>query len=118
MAKSTVRIKHLGIMSTGKFMAVYAFLLSLVEIAVGVVVLLFYMLLGLLFGLGGDRDMLGPLLLMFGGGLITFAVWAVFAVVLMTVSGFIVGAIGAFVFDVGVKLSGGLVLDAEIESKG
>jgi hypothetical protein len=119
MAKSTIKVKHLGIMSTGRFMAVYTFLLSLVQIALGVVMMVFYLIVGLIFGLGsGDSNALGAVLLLFGGSLIGFIITAVLAVVGMTVLGFLIGAIGAFVFNIGVKLSGGLRLDAEIEGKG
>jgi hypothetical protein len=114
MAKSTVKIKHLGIWSTAKFAAVFCFLFST----------LFLLLWGAMFGvmvllmtaigaMGGKDSLIASII---GGGLSfgMFLVAAVGFVILYTIVGFTAGIIGAFVFNLVAKFSGGLSYDAEI----
>ncbi|MBD3388576.1 MAG: hypothetical protein GF416_05860 [Candidatus Altiarchaeales archaeon] len=118
MAKSTIKIKHLGLMSTGKFAAVFSLIYSLVLIAIGVVMGVVYFLLSVLLGLGsGSFDVLAATLMVGGVGLVGFLISAVVGVVSSTIIGFFMGVIVAFVFNVVVKLSGGLAVDAEIEGR-
>ena len=115
MAKSTVKIKHLGLFSTGKFAAVFSFIFSLLLLAVGVVVFILYAVLSLLIGvISGSYEMLASALMITGVSLVTFAVAAVVGVVAYTILGFIVGLLTALAFNIVVKLSGGLSFDADI----
>jgi len=118
MAKSTVNIKHLGLVSTGKFLAVFWFIFSLVILAIFAVVFGFITLLSTLLGLGlGGNDALGGIIVMAGLNLVSFLVMAVVMIIVYPIMGFIFGVIGAFVFNLVVKVSGGLAFDAEIETK-
>jgi len=115
MAKSTVKIKHLGIISTGKFAAIFCFIFSILMLIVwGVIfgcLMLFTMILGI--GFGGSDALIG--MLMAGGfSVVSFLVMAVVLVLFYTIFGFIAGMLGAFAFNMVVKLSGGLSFDAEI----
>jgi hypothetical protein len=115
MAKQTIKVKHLGIVSTGKFASIFAFIFSsLMLIVWGAIfggLMLFSMLLGSAFG--GLKALFG-MLMGAGVGFVGFIVAAVAFVLVYTLFGFIAGMIGAFAFNTVVKLSGGLSFDAEI----
>ena len=115
MAKSTITIKHLGLISTGKFMSIFCFILSMLMLLVyGVifgVIMLIIMVLGL--SLGGKDSLLG--MVMTGGfSLVWFVLMAVVFVVVYTIMGFIMGILTAFAYNIVAKLSGGLSFDAEM----
>jgi hypothetical protein len=115
MAKSTIKVKHLGLISTGKFAAIFAFIFSTLMLIVwGVIfggILLLTTILGV--ALGGAKALLGSVI-SGGFGIVTFLIMAVIFVIMYTIFGFIAGFIGAFAFNAVVKLSGGLSFDAEI----
>jgi len=115
MAKSVVKIKHLGLMSTGKFFAVFWFIFSLIlTVVFGIMfggMALLMTVIGI--GFGGSRALL-PTLMMAGMNLVTFVIMAVILLVVYPIMGFIIGVVGAFAFNVVVKVSGGLAFDAEI----
>jgi len=116
MPKSVVKIKHLGLFSTGKFMAVFSLIISLVILGIGAAMFILYLVFALLAGLlSGSYDVLAGALMVGGVSLVTFIVSAVVGVVAYTLVGFISGVIVAFAFNMVVKLSGGLSYDAEIE---
>jgi hypothetical protein len=118
MAKSTVKIKHLGLVSTGKFLAVFWFIFSLVILAIFAVVFGLITLFSTILGLGfGGSDALGGVIVMAGLNIVSFLVMAVVLIIVYPIMGFIVGVIGAFVFNLVVKVSGGLAFDAEIDNK-
>ncbi|MFH1054507.1 MAG: hypothetical protein V1744_00265 [Candidatus Altiarchaeota archaeon] len=115
MGKSTVKIKHLGLVSTGKFLSVFCLIFSILMLGVWALVFGMFMLFSLVLGLGlGGRDALFGMVLASGFSLVTFLLMAVAFVVIYTVMGFVMGVIMAFVFNLVVKISGGLSLDAEI----
>jgi hypothetical protein len=115
MAKSTVKIKHLGVWSTAKFASIFCFLFSIMFLLVWGAIVGIMLLLSTVLGalMGGTNALIGTLLAS-GFGLVTFLLMAVAFVIIYTIMGFIVGAIGAFVFNIVAKFSGGLSFDAEI----
>jgi len=118
MAKSVVKVKHLGLISTGKFIAVFCFIYMLVVLGIMAVVFGVFMLLSMLLGLGvGGKDALLGLVMAGGFSLATFAFMAVVMIILYPIIGFVAGVILAFVFNTVAKLSGGLSFDAEIDGK-
>lgn len=115
MAKETIKIKHLGLFSTGKFLAVFNFILSLVLLGIGVLASGVFFLFSLLLGLGsGDFGTLAAAITGGALGLFGTLIMAVVAIIFQTIMGFFAGVIIAFCFNVVVKLSGGLSFDADI----
>jgi hypothetical protein len=114
MAKQTIKVKHLGLISTGKFASIFAFIFSsLMLLVTGVMFGAMTLLMMVIGGLSGSEAFLGTLM---GGGvsLVMFLFMAVAFVIVYTLFGFIGGVVGAFAFNMVVKLSGGLSFDAEI----
>ncbi len=119
MSQSTVKIKHLGLFSTGKFMAVFTLILNLVLLGVGAATFIVYIVFALLAGLlSGSYDVLAGSLVVGGVSLVTFLVSAAVGLIASVIVGFFAGMIVAFAFNVVVKLSGGLAFDADVESRG
>ncbi len=115
MSKQTVKIKHLGMFSTGKFMAVFNFILTLVVMGIGIVFGILFALVSVLVGIfSGDFNTLLVAITSAVGIVLTYLVTGLIVIVGYTIMGFIVGAIVAFCFNIVVKLSGGLSFDAEI----
>lgn len=115
MAKQTVKVKHLGLVSTGKFFAVFWFIFSLILTVIFGIMFGAMALLSTVIGLGfGGSDALLPTLMMAGMNIITFVIMAVVLLVVYPIMGFLIGFVGAFAFNTVVKLSGGLSFDAEI----
>jgi hypothetical protein len=115
MAKSTVKIKHLGIWSTAKFAGAFSFILSILMLLVSGLIFGVFLLFSMLIGsaVGGVKGLLGSLFTgSVGAGM--FLVGAVAFVVVYTILGFIMGAIMSIAFNMVVKVSGGLSFDAEI----
>ena len=115
VTKSTVKIKHLGIWSTSKFIGTFCFIFSILMLLVWGSIFAVIMGFSLLLGLGfGGSDALVTTLLGAGFGIATFLFSAVAFVIVYTIVGFIVGAIMSIAFNLVVKMSGGLSYDAEI----
>ncbi|MFH0862943.1 MAG: hypothetical protein V1875_07945 [Candidatus Altiarchaeota archaeon] len=115
MAKQTVKVKHLGLVSTGKFFAVFWFIFSLILTVIFGVFFGFFALLSTVLGLGfGGSDAILPTIMMLVMNVGFFLVMAVILLVVYPIMGCIIGFVGAFAFNMVVKLSGGLSFDAEI----
>ena len=111
-----VKIKHLGMFSTGKFLSVFNFILGFVLFGLTILATIVFALFSVLLGLGsGDYNVLAAALA--GGvfGVLSTIAMAFVTIILYMIVGFFVGCIVAFVFNMVVKISGGLTFDAEVD---
>jgi hypothetical protein len=115
MAKQTVVIKHLGLISTGKFFAAFTFIFGLLMTVISGILFAIISLFSVAFGLGmGDGGALMSSIVFAGMNLVTFAIMAVVMLIAYPIFGFIVGAAMALALNIVVKLSGGLSFNADI----
>jgi hypothetical protein len=100
MAVTTYTIKQLGIVSVGKFFAVFGLVWG------------FFAGIFLAIGLGSMKSMMGTYALGFGAGLIGL----VTMVIVGGIVGFIGGVIVAFVYNIVLGAMGGIEMDLEAKT--
>ena len=100
MAVSTYTIKQFGVMSVGKFCAVFGLVWG------------FFMGLMLAVGVGGIASVMGTPAVGIGAGIFAFVI----VIVAGGVLGFIGGAIVAVVYNIVLGATGGIEMDLEVKA--
>ncbi|MBU0591925.1 hypothetical protein KKF81_00960 [Candidatus Micrarchaeota archaeon] len=101
-----VTLTHLGVVAFGRLLAIWSSVLGFVFLIIGTVIILLLTLLGV--------SMSKTPIQVFGGGLIGIIIFFIAGMVCLAINSviaFVIGAIAALVYNVVLKIGGGIDID-------